>query len=111
LASLPSGTFPISQTPASATSAARSAPAITSAINWKLEVVRDAGELGDDSWRAYLERVQTRIDTFVKEALLYIFCFRWRDLTTAAIDGDTADQVDELEPGQTLVGLKERVDV
>ncbi|KAJ5787482.1 RNA polymerase I specific transcription initiation factor RRN3 [Penicillium paradoxum] len=34
------------------------------------------------------------------QALLYIFCFRWRDLTTAAIDGDTADQVDELEPGQ-----------
>jgi RNA polymerase I-specific transcription initiation factor RRN3 len=33
------------------------------------------------------------------QALLYIFCFRWRDLTTAAIDGDTADQVDELEPG------------
>ncbi|KAJ5305975.1 hypothetical protein N7508_004990 [Penicillium antarcticum] len=32
------------------------------------------------------------------QALLYIFCFRWRDLTTAAIDGDTADQVDELEP-------------
>ncbi|KAJ5171302.1 Armadillo-like helical [Penicillium coprophilum] len=34
------------------------------------------------------------------QALLYIFCFRWRDLTTAAIDGDNADQVDELEPGQ-----------
>lgn len=34
------------------------------------------------------------------QALLYIFCFRWRDLTTAAIDGDTADQVDELEPSQ-----------
>ncbi|CAI7649974.1 unnamed protein product [Penicillium palitans] len=34
------------------------------------------------------------------QALLYIFCFRWRDLTTAAIDGDTPDQVDELEPGQ-----------
>ncbi|CAI7567430.1 unnamed protein product [Penicillium glandicola] len=27
------------------------------------------------------------------QALLYIFCFRWRDLTTAAVDGDTADQV------------------
>ncbi|KXG54174.1 Armadillo-like helical [Penicillium griseofulvum] len=36
------------------------------------------------------------------QALLYIFCFRWRDLTTAAIDGDTADQVDELEPGQIV---------
>ncbi|KAJ5501141.1 RNA polymerase I specific transcription initiation factor RRN3 [Penicillium expansum] len=34
------------------------------------------------------------------QALLYIFCFRWRDLTTAAVDGDTPDQVDELEPGQ-----------
>ncbi|KAI2710210.1 hypothetical protein CBS147332_5911 [Penicillium roqueforti] len=34
------------------------------------------------------------------QALLYIFCFRWRDLTTAAVDGDTAAQVDELEPGQ-----------
>ncbi|KAJ9483237.1 hypothetical protein VN97_g10169 [Penicillium thymicola] len=34
------------------------------------------------------------------QALLYIFCFRWRDLTTAAADGDTPDQVDELEPGQ-----------
>lgn len=35
------------------------------------------------------------------QALLYIFCFRWRDLTTAAAaDGDTADQVDELEPSQ-----------
>ncbi|KAI9931514.1 hypothetical protein ASPWEDRAFT_49693 [Aspergillus wentii DTO 134E9] len=32
------------------------------------------------------------------QALLYIFCFRWRDLTTAAMEGDTADQVDELEP-------------
>lgn len=36
------------------------------------------------------------------QALLYIFCFRWRDLTTAAIDGDTVDQVDELEPGQIV---------
>jgi RNA polymerase I-specific transcription initiation factor RRN3 len=34
------------------------------------------------------------------QAILYIFCFRWRDLTTAAADGDTADQVDELEPNQ-----------
>lgn len=34
------------------------------------------------------------------QALLYIFCFRWRNLTTAAIEGDTADQVDDLEPGQ-----------
>lgn len=32
------------------------------------------------------------------QALLYIFCFRWRDLTTAAFEGDTADQVDELDP-------------
>ncbi|KAL5365202.1 RNA polymerase I-specific transcription initiation factor RRN3 [Aspergillus floccosus] len=32
------------------------------------------------------------------QALLYIFCFRWRDLTTAAADGDTPEQVDELEP-------------
>ncbi|KAL2868693.1 rDNA-binding RNA polymerase I transcriptional factor [Aspergillus lucknowensis] len=32
------------------------------------------------------------------QALLYIFCFRWRDLTTAAIDGDTPDQIDDLEP-------------
>ncbi|GJP94818.1 hypothetical protein AnigIFM63604_010244 [Aspergillus niger] len=32
------------------------------------------------------------------QALLYIFCFRWRDLTTAALEGDTPDQVDELEP-------------
>ncbi|CAG8935872.1 unnamed protein product [Penicillium salamii] len=34
------------------------------------------------------------------QALLYIFCFRWRDLTTAAADGDSYDQVDELEPTQ-----------
>ncbi|KAJ5115260.1 hypothetical protein NUU61_001019 [Penicillium alfredii] len=34
------------------------------------------------------------------QAILYIFCFRWRDLTTAAIEGDSADQVEELEPGQ-----------
>ncbi|PYH99972.1 RNA polymerase I-specific transcription initiation factor RRN3 [Aspergillus ellipticus CBS 707.79] len=32
------------------------------------------------------------------QALLYIFCFRWRDLTNAAIEGDTPEQVDELEP-------------
>ncbi|KAL2821735.1 RNA polymerase I-specific transcription initiation factor RRN3 [Aspergillus cavernicola] len=32
------------------------------------------------------------------QALLYIFCFRWRDLTTAAFDGDTPDQIDDLEP-------------
>ena len=32
------------------------------------------------------------------QALLYIFCFRWRDLTTAAIEGDTPEQIDELEP-------------
>lgn len=32
------------------------------------------------------------------QALLYIFCFRWRDLTTAAMEGDTSDQVDALEP-------------
>ncbi|KAL4780828.1 RNA polymerase I-specific transcription initiation factor RRN3 [Aspergillus varians] len=32
------------------------------------------------------------------QALLYIFCFRWRDLTTAAMDGDTPEQIDDLEP-------------
>ncbi|RMJ21248.1 hypothetical protein PHISP_07878 [Aspergillus sp. HF37] len=32
------------------------------------------------------------------QAMLYIFCFRWRDLTTAAFEGDTAAQVDELDP-------------
>lgn len=32
------------------------------------------------------------------QAMLYIFCFRWRDLTTAAFEGDTAEQVDELDP-------------
>ncbi|EAW08447.1 RNA polymerase I-specific transcription initiation factor RRN3 family protein [Aspergillus clavatus NRRL 1] len=32
------------------------------------------------------------------QALLYIFCFRWRDLTTAAVEGDTPEQIDELEP-------------
>lgn len=32
------------------------------------------------------------------QALLYIFCFRWRDLTTAGYEGDTASQVDELDP-------------
>ncbi|KAE8140712.1 RNA polymerase I-specific transcription initiation factor RRN3 [Aspergillus pseudotamarii] len=31
------------------------------------------------------------------QALLYIFCFRWRDLTTAATEGDSIEQVDELE--------------
>ncbi|KAJ5865023.1 RNA polymerase I specific transcription initiation factor RRN3 [Penicillium soppii] len=34
------------------------------------------------------------------QAILYIFCFRWRELTTAAAEGDTPDQVDELEPNQ-----------
>lgn len=34
------------------------------------------------------------------QALLYIFCFRWRDLTTAAIEGDSPQQVEELEPSQ-----------
>ncbi|KAJ5167736.1 uncharacterized protein N7482_003330 [Penicillium canariense] len=34
------------------------------------------------------------------QAVLYIFCFRWRDLTTASIEGDSPEQVDELEPGQ-----------
>ncbi|KAL3481132.1 RNA polymerase I-specific transcription initiation factor RRN3 [Aspergillus californicus] len=32
------------------------------------------------------------------QAILYIFCFRWRDLTTAAFDGDTPEQIDDLEP-------------
>ena len=32
------------------------------------------------------------------QALLYIFCFRWRDLTTAAYEGDSAEKVDELDP-------------
>ncbi|KAL4952223.1 RNA polymerase I-specific transcription initiation factor RRN3 [Aspergillus filifer] len=32
------------------------------------------------------------------QALLYIFCFRWRDLTTAALEGDTPSQIDDLEP-------------
>ncbi|KAJ5541670.1 hypothetical protein N7494_006746 [Penicillium frequentans] len=36
------------------------------------------------------------------QAVLYIFCFRWRDLTTAAIEGDTIDQIDELEPSQII---------
>ena len=36
------------------------------------------------------------------QALLYIFCFRWRDLTTAAIDGDSPEQVEELEPSQVV---------
>ncbi|KAB8074180.1 RNA polymerase I-specific transcription initiation factor RRN3 [Aspergillus leporis] len=31
------------------------------------------------------------------QAILYIFCFRWRDLTTAAMEGDSIEQVDELE--------------
>ncbi|OQE28323.1 hypothetical protein PENSTE_c003G10129 [Penicillium steckii] len=34
------------------------------------------------------------------QALLYIFCFRWRDLTTAAMEGDSPEQVEELEPSQ-----------
>ncbi|EPS29634.1 hypothetical protein PDE_04584 [Penicillium oxalicum 114-2] len=34
------------------------------------------------------------------QAVLYIFCFRWRDLTTASIAGDSPQQVDELEPSQ-----------
>ncbi|KAJ5385915.1 RNA polymerase I specific transcription initiation factor RRN3 [Penicillium cosmopolitanum] len=34
------------------------------------------------------------------QAIIYIFCFRWRDLTTAAIDGDSPEQVEELEPSQ-----------
>lgn len=34
------------------------------------------------------------------QAVLYIFCFRWRDLTTASIEGDSPQQVDELEPSQ-----------
>ncbi|KAJ6166540.1 hypothetical protein N7470_001987 [Penicillium chermesinum] len=36
----------------------------------------------------------------VSQALLYIFCFRWRDLTVAAIEGDTMDQIDDLAPEQ-----------
>ncbi|KAI9043791.1 rDNA-binding RNA polymerase I transcriptional factor [Aspergillus affinis] len=32
------------------------------------------------------------------QALLYIFCFRWRDLTTAAMEGESVDQVDEMDP-------------
>ncbi|KAL4797442.1 RNA polymerase I-specific transcription initiation factor RRN3 [Aspergillus venezuelensis] len=32
------------------------------------------------------------------QALLYIFCFRWRDLTTAALEGDSPSQIDDLEP-------------
>lgn len=34
------------------------------------------------------------------QAVLYIFCFRWRDLTTASMEGDSPQQVDELEPSQ-----------
>ncbi|KAF7718980.1 Uncharacterized protein PECH_004079 [Penicillium ucsense] len=34
------------------------------------------------------------------QAVLYIFCFRWRDLTTASIAGDSPQEVDELEPSQ-----------
>ncbi|KAJ5280495.1 hypothetical protein N7478_005867 [Penicillium angulare] len=34
------------------------------------------------------------------QAVFYIFCFRWRDLTNAAIEGDSEDQIDELEPSQ-----------
>ncbi|KAJ5178806.1 hypothetical protein N7492_002016 [Penicillium capsulatum] len=36
------------------------------------------------------------------QALLYIFCFRWRDLTTAAIEGDSIEQVEDLEPSQVM---------
>ncbi|OXV08421.1 hypothetical protein Egran_03816 [Elaphomyces granulatus] len=32
------------------------------------------------------------------QALLYIFCFRWRDLTTAALEHDDADTSDDLDP-------------
>lgn len=32
------------------------------------------------------------------QAMLYIFCFRWRDLTTAAYDAESEDQLDELDP-------------
>ncbi|PLB45206.1 RNA polymerase I-specific transcription initiation factor RRN3 superfamily [Aspergillus steynii IBT 23096] len=31
------------------------------------------------------------------QALLYMFCFRWRDLTTAAMEGDSVEQVDEMD--------------
>ncbi|KAJ5132934.1 hypothetical protein N7448_007092 [Penicillium atrosanguineum] len=34
------------------------------------------------------------------QALLYIFCFRWRDLTTAAAEGDSPEQVEELDPSE-----------
>ncbi|KAJ5103893.1 hypothetical protein N7532_004422 [Penicillium argentinense] len=34
------------------------------------------------------------------QAVLYIFCFRWRDLTIAASEGDSPEQVEELEPSQ-----------
>lgn len=36
----------------------------------------------------------------MSQALLYIFCFRWRDLTNAAIEGDSIDQIDDLEPSE-----------
>jgi RNA polymerase I-specific transcription initiation factor RRN3 len=32
------------------------------------------------------------------QALLYIFCFRWRDLTTAAFEHDGTDPADDLDP-------------
>ncbi|KAJ5887551.1 hypothetical protein N7495_007592 [Penicillium taxi] len=34
------------------------------------------------------------------QAILYIFCFRWRDLTNASIEGDSIEQIEELEPSQ-----------
>jgi RNA polymerase I-specific transcription initiation factor RRN3 len=32
------------------------------------------------------------------QALLYMFCFRWRDLTTAAAEGESPSQVEEMDP-------------
>ena len=32
------------------------------------------------------------------QALLYIFCFRWRDLTTTAFEVGAAERIDELDP-------------
>lgn len=31
------------------------------------------------------------------QALLYIFCFRWRDLTTAALENDEASNIDDID--------------
>ncbi|KAF9886643.1 hypothetical protein FE257_011283 [Aspergillus nanangensis] len=72
------------------------------------EVVRDVFSLlGELLYRLQREYLATcsgpdlrRYGPFysIAQALLYIFCFRWRDLTTAAVEGDTPDQVDELEP-------------